>query len=275
MTFLEKLDAAISKNNSLLCVGLDPDMGKLPTHIQGENGAFVKFCNAIVDATAESVCAFKPNSAFFEARGAEGLEELKQVCDYIRRNHPDIPIILDFKRGDIGNTNNYYVELAFTYLGVDAVTIQPYMGREAVQAFLDHADKGVIVLCRTSNSGSGELQDLEVNGRKLYLQVAENVAKDWNKYGNCLLVVGATYPEEMGEVRAVVGDDIVFLVPGIGAQGGDVAATVEAGANNAGRGLIINSARDILYQSVGKDFAEAAGARARAVRDEINQYRGV
>lgn len=275
MSFQDTLDAAITTNNSLLCVGLDPDMAKLPAHLQGGASAFVDFLKEIVDATADAVCAFKPNSAFFEAHGAAGIEQLKEVCDYIHATHPDIPIILDFKRADIGNTNNYYVELAYTYLGVDAVTIQPYLGREAVEAFLAHADKGVIVLCRTSNAGAHEFQDLEVNGRKLYLQVADNVAHEWNSNGNCLLVIGATYPDELKEIRTLVGDDMTFLVPGIGAQGGDVEATVKAGVNAAGRGLIINSARDIIYQSSGTDFAEAARARAHAVRDEINQYRGV
>lgn len=275
MTFLEKLDAAVTTNNSLLCVGLDPDMGKLPTQLQGDTTAFSEFNKAIIDATADLVCAYKPNSAFYEAHGPAGLEELKLTCKYIRETYPHIPIILDFKRGDIGNTNNYYVELAFTYLQADAITVQPYMGQEAVQAYLNHADKGVIVLCRTSNAGASEFQDLVVDGRKLYLQVAENVSKNWNSNGNCLLVVGATFPEEMSEIRTTVGDDMVFLVPGLGAQGGDVAATIKSGANSNGRGLIINSSRDILYQSVGEDFAEAARARAQAVRDEINQYRGV
>lgn len=275
MTFLEKLDAAVTTNNSLLCVGLDPDMGKLPTHLQGGKTAFSEFNKAIIDATADLVCAYKPNPAFYEAHGAEGIEELKRSCDYIRQTYPHIPIILDFKRGDIGNTNQYYAEFAFEYIKADAVTVQPYQGQEAVQAYLEYANKGVIVLCRTSNAGAGEFQDLMIDGRKLYLQVAENVSKNWNSNANCLLAVGATFPEEMSEIRTTVGDDMVFLVPGLGAQGGDVAATIKSGANSNGRGLIINSSRDILYQSVGEDFAEAARARAQAVRDEINQYRGV
>ena len=274
MTFLEKLDAAVSANNSLLCVGLDPDMGKLPTHLQGGKTAFSEFCNSIVDATADLVCAFKPNSAFFEAHGPEGLEELKRVCDYIRKNHPTIPIVLDFKRGDIGNTNNYYVEFAYTYLGVDAVTVHPYFGKESLKAYLDQTDKGVIVMIRSSNPGAGEFQDLEVKGQKLFLTIADKVTNDWNSAGNCLLMIGATYPEEMAETRQKVGDDMWFLVPGLGAQGGDAGRFVEAGVNKRGRGLIINSSRDIIYQSPGKDFAEAARARALAVKDEINEHRG-
>lgn len=270
MTFLEKLDAAVTANNSLLCVGLDPDAAKLPAHLQGD---YVAFCTAIVDATAEVACAFKPNSAFFEARGAEGVTELKQVCDYIRTTYPAVPIILDFKRGDIGNTNAHYATFAFEYLGVDAITIQPYQGQEAVQAYLDYADKGVIVLCRTSNAGAGEFQDLSVDGRPLYVHVAERVATAWNANGNCLLVVGATAPAELAEIRRTVGDDMVFLVPGVGAQGGDVAATMAAGLVGD-RGLIINTSRAVLYASAGEDFASAARSAALAARDEINTYRG-
>lgn len=275
MTFLEKLDACASKNNSLLCVGLDPDMAKLPAHLKSGNSPCLEFNKAIIDATADLVCAYKPNSAFYEARGTDGIEELKQTCAYIKEKYPEIPIILDFKRGDIGNTNNHYAAFAFDYLGVDAVTIQPYQGREAVQSYLDYKDKGVIVLCRTSNSGAAEFQDLEVNGRKLFLQVADNVAREWNANKNCLLVVGATYPQEMAEIRQLVGDDMVFLVPGLGAQGGDAEATIKAGVNKAGKGLIINSSRDILYQSTGEDFAETARRRATEVKNDINKFRGV
>jgi orotidine-5'-phosphate decarboxylase len=273
MTFLAKLDNAVTQSNSLLCIGLDPDLAKIPEHLRGSEQPLFDFCKQIVDATADAVCAYKPNSAFFEAYGAAGIEQLQQLCHYIRDTYPALPIILDFKRGDIGNTNTYYADFAFEYLGVDAVTIQPYQGKEAVQAYLDHADKGVIVLCRTSNPGAGEFQDVLVDGRSLYLQVAENVATRWNGNGNCLLVVGATVPAEMAEVRATVGPDMVFLVPGVGAQGGDIAAIIEAGSVN-GRGLIINSARDIIYASANEDFANAARARALATRDEINQYRG-
>lgn len=268
MDFISKLRAARDKNNSLLCVGLDPDEAKIPTGLASRS--YFEFNKAIIDATADLVCAFKPNSAFYEARGAAGVEELQQTCAYIQEKYPDIPIILDFKRGDIGNTNNHYAAFAFDYLGVDAITIQPYQGREAVQPFLDHKDKGIIILCRTSNEGAGEIQDLEVSGRKLYLQVAENVAKKWNANGNCLLVVGATYPEELTEIRQLVGNDMIFLIPGVGAQGGDIGAMLKAGGDN----LIINSARDIIYASSGEDFAEAARVRATATRDEINKYRG-
>lgn len=273
MDFNSKLSAAWTKNDSLLCVGLDPNLDKLPEHLRSSKTPFFDFGKAIVDATAGLVCAFKPNSAFYEARGADGIAELKATCDYIRESYPDIPIILDFKRGDIGNTNDHYVSFAFNYLQVDAVTVQPYQGREAVQPFLDCRDKGIIVLCRTSNPGAGELQDLAVDGRKLYLQVAQNVAREWNANGNCLLVIGATAPQELAEIRELVGDDMAFLVPGYGAQGGDVAATVRAGVNNSGTGLIINSSRAIIYASSGEDFADAARQAAITARDEINSYR--
>jgi orotidine-5'-phosphate decarboxylase len=274
MDFKRKLATAQAKNNSLLCVGLDTDIAKLPAHLRQSQTPLFDCNQAIIDATADLVCAFKPNSAFYESRGAAGIEELKQTCDYIRQNYPDIPIILDFKRGDIGNTNELYAQFAFVYLGADAVTIHPWSGREGMQPFLDHKDKGIIVWCKGSNAGSGEFQDLEIGGQKLYLQVAKNVAKNWNANNNCLLVVGATYPEELAGVRQVVGDDMVFLVPGVGAQGGNVEATVKAGLNSQGTGLIINSSRAILYASDGQDFAEAARSVAMVSRDKINKYRG-
>jgi orotidine-5'-phosphate decarboxylase len=272
MTFLEKLGAAVDKNNSLLCVGLDPDIDKLPAPLKEIDSPYFVFNKAIIDATADLVCAFKPNSAFYEARGSTGIEELKLTCDYIIENYPDIPIILDFKNGDIGNTNDKYAEFAFDYLGVDAVTIQPYQGQKALQSYLDFKDKGIIVLCRMSNEGAGEFQDLEVNGKKLYLHVAESVANKWNANKNCLLVVGATQPDEMAEIRATVGD-MTFLVPGIGAQGGDIEATLNAGLNKDGKGLIINSARAIIYASNGEDYADFARAKAIETNDAINKYR--
>ncbi len=274
MDFINKLKAIWDKNNSLLCVGLDPDMAKLPEHLRDSDAPYFTFNKAIIDATADLVCAYKPNSAFYEARGAAGIQELQLTCAYIHEKYPDIPIILDFKRGDIGNTNNQYASFAFDYIGADAVTIQPWQGGEAIQVFLDYKDKGIIVLDRTSNAGSGEFQDLLVNNRKLYLQVAENVRDNWNKNGNCLLVVGATFPQEMTEIRQLVGNDMIFLVPGMGAQGGDAEATVKAGLNSAGAGLIINSSRSIIFAASGEDFAEVVRQKATETRDEINSYRG-
>jgi orotidine-5'-phosphate decarboxylase len=273
MDFTTKLAAAWAKNNSLLCVGLDPDIEKLPAFIKNQDEPFFAFNKAIIDATADSVCAFKPNVAFYEALGTSGIEQLKKTSSYIHETYPDIPVILDAKRADIGNTNDAYVTHIFDYLAMDAVTLHPYLGGEALQPFLARKDKGCIVLCRTSNPGAGELQDLLVDGKPLYEHVARQVAETWNLQGNCQLVVGATYPAEMKAIRQIVGDDMAFLVPGIGAQGGDVEQAVKAGVTSKGDGLIINSARGIIYASNGEDFAEAARAEALKLRDEINKYR--
>jgi orotidine-5'-phosphate decarboxylase len=273
MDFKRKLAASWAKNDSLLCVGLDPNMDKLPQHLRRSQTPFFDFGKAIVDATANLVCAFKPNSAFYESLGAAGIEQLKQTCDYIREKYPELPVILDFKRGDIDTTNSHYDKFAFEYLAVDAVTVQPYEGHTAFQPFLDRKDKGIIVLCRMSNKGSDEFQDMLVDGRKLYVHVAEHVRDKWNTNGNCLLVVGATYPAEMAEIRQLVGDKMTFLVPGFGAQGGDIEATIKGGITSRGDGLIINSSRAIIYASDGEDFAEAARQQAIVSRDEINKYR--
>lgn len=273
MDFNTKLANLIQTNNSLLCIGLDPDLDKLPTTLSGSADPFFDFNQAIVDATADLVCAYKPNSAFYEALGPNGVQSLKNTVDYIKHKYPQIPIILDFKRGDIGNTNQKYSQFAFDFLGVDAITIQPYQGQEAVQTYLEYKDKGVFVLCRTSNSGAGEFQDLEVSGSKLYEVVAKNVANSWNSYGNCGLVVGATNPDELANVRNIVGDVMTILVPGIGAQGGDLEATIKAGKNSTGGGMIINSARDIIYASPAEDFADAARHRAKLTVEDINRYR--
>ncbi len=275
MNFAEKLDGAIERNNSLLCVGLDPDLGKLPEHIKNIVNPLFEFNKAIIDATVDLVCAYKPNSAFYEASGVEGILQLKMTCDYLRKNHPTIPLILDAKRGDIGNTNQGYADFVFDYLGADAITLQPYMGGEALEPFLTYKDKGIIVLCRTSNLGAGELQDLEVSGKKLYKIVAENVSKNWNKNSNCMLVVGATYPSEIAEVRQIIGQYMTILVPGIGAQGGELEATLRAGLNLEKTGLMISASRSIIYASNGKDFVSAARTETQKLRDEINIIREV
>lgn len=273
MDFNTKLANLILANNSLLCVGLDPDTDKLPTTLGASPDPIFDFNQAIIDATADLVCAYKPNSAFYEALGVVGVQSLKNTVDYIKHKYPQIPIILDYKRGDIGNTNNKYAQFAFEFLGVDAVTIQPYQGQEVVQVYLDYKDKGVFILCRTSNEGAGEFQDLDVGDKKLYEVVATNVANRWNANGNCGLVVGATNPEELWNVRNIVGDVMPILVPGIGAQGGDLEATIKAGKNSTGSGMIINSARDILYASPAEDFADAARHRAKLSVEDINKYR--
>lgn len=270
MSFMQTLRTRWTEADSLLCVGLDPEPSRLPAHLQGEPDAVFNFCRAIIDATAPYVCAFKPQIAHFAALGAEA--DLVRLIAHIHRAHPGIPVILDAKRGDIGSTALHYAEEAFDRYRADAVTLNPYLGRDSAQPFLDRVDKGVIVLCRTSNPGSGEFQDLVVDGLPLYRHVARRVAKDWNSNRNCMLVLGATWPDELAHVRADVGD-MPFLVPGIGAQGGDVAAVMRAGATADGSGLVINSSRAIVYAGRDEDFAAAAAHAARAQRDAINHCR--
>ncbi len=263
MTFQEKLNATAAKNNSLLCVGLDPQIDKLPEKFKGADNPLFEFNKWIVDQTKDLVCAYKPNSAFYEAEGAQGIEQLKKTCDYI--NNLGIPIILDAKREDIDSTNQGYARYAFEYLGVDAITLHPYLGGETLEPFLSHADKGFFILCRTSNKGAGEFQDLAVDGMPLYQRVAKNVAQKWNKNSNCMLVVGATYPKELAQIRSIVGE-MTILVPGVGAQGGDLEASVKAGVNSKKSGVIISASRAIIY-------ADSPKAEAQKLRDEINTYR--
>lgn len=261
----DKFDTRAKEVNSLVCVGLDADFDKLPERFKGEESPQFAFNTWIIDQTHEQVAAYKPNSAFYEARGDQGMRELKMTVEYIREKHPSICTILDAKRADIGNTNEGYVSSIFDWMGFDAVTVHPYLGGEALTPFLDRKDKTSIVLCRTSNPGAGELQDLVADGKPLWQHVAETVSTKWNRNENCMLVVGATYPEEMKQVRALVGD-MTFLVPGVGAQGGDVRAAIVAGVNSQGRGLIISSSRGII-------FAENPGEAARLLKEEINSYR--
>jgi len=269
------LQSAWQRNDSLVCVGLDPEPTKFPAHLRGDPDAVFAFCRAIVDATADLACCFKPQIAHFAALHAE--DALERLIAHIHTAHPDVPVILDAKRGDIGSTAQHYASEAFDRYGADAVTVNPYLGRDSVQPFLDRADKGVIVLCRTSNPGARDLQDLIVSdeiggGRPLYRHVAQLVAHEWNANSNCALVVGATYPDELREVRDIVGD-MTILVPGVGAQGGDVAAVLRNGKNAQGAGLIISSSRAILYASDSADFADAARHEAQKLRDEINRWR--
>jgi orotidine-5'-phosphate decarboxylase len=272
MRFNRKLNNIIRKNNSLVCVGLDSDINKIPQHIRTGKYSQFTFNKAIINATHDLVCAYKPNSAFYEARGAGGIEELKMTCDFIRRKFPETVIILDAKRADIGNTNEGYADFAFDYLGADAITLHPYLGKEALKPFLDRADKGCIILCRTSNPGAGELQDLQTNGKPLYQKVAENISGDWNTNGNCMLVAGATFPEELKEVRKIVGD-MILLIPGIGAQRGDLEKTLKFGLNRKKSGVIVNSSRGIIFASGGKDFAQRAREETEKLRNQINSLR--
>lgn len=278
MKFVDRIAQASRDNNSLLCVGLDPDPARFPAHLAGRPDAIFEFCRAIVDATADLACCFKPQIAYFAARRAE--DQLESLIAHIHEKHPGLPVILDAKRGDIGSTAELYAIEVFERYRADAVTVNPYLGRDSVEPFLAHRDKGVILLCRTSNPGGSDLQFLEVDGpngkERLYERVARLVAGEWNQHGQCALVVGATFPNEIQRVRQLVGD-MPLLVPGIGAQGGDIEATVKAGRNSSGMGLMINSSRAILYAGTqvdgGEKFAEAARQVAMQTRDEINRYR--
>lgn len=279
MTFQQKLNYIVKKNNSLVCVGLDSEITKIPEHIRNGEHPQSTFNKAIIDATHDLVCAYKPNTAFYEARGKNGIEALKLTCDYIKEKYPEIPIILDAKRADIGSTNEGYVKFAFDYLGADAITLHPYLGKESLKPFLDRKDKGLFILCRTSNPGAGEFQDLTLDSGdqtiKLYQFVAERVSKDWNYNGNCGLVTGATYPDELNIVRRMVGDGFPLLIPGIGSQGADVEKTVNTGVDKDGLNAIINSSRGIIFASSGVDFAKKAREEAKKLRDDINKFRHI
>jgi orotidine-5'-phosphate decarboxylase len=269
-SFMDRLRDRWHGADTLVCVGLDPEPAKFPAKFAHDPDAIFHFCRDIVDATAPYVCAFKPQIAHFAAAHAE--EALRMLILHIGFRYPDIPVILDSKRGDIGSTAQHYAAEAFDRYGADAVTVNPYLGRDSVQPFLDRAEKGVVVLCRTSNPGAGDLQDMVIGGRPLYQHVAEKIARDWNENDNCALVVGATWPDQLREVRAIVGD-VPFLVPGIGAQGGDVQAVVSNARTRDGTGLVVSSSRAILYASAGDDYAAAAADAACTLRDEINRYR--
>lgn len=272
MTFLQKLSTAWTANNSLLCVGLDPDVNKFPAELSGQPDAIYAFCKAIVDATADLACSYKPQIAYFAALRAE--DQLEAICRYIKTTYPNIPIILDAKRGDIGATAEQYAREAFERYDSDAVTVNPYMGFDSVAPYLEWKDRGAIVLCRTSNAGGSDLQFLDVGGKPLYQHVAQLVADKWNTNGQCSLVVGATFPNEIAQVRALIGD-MPLLIPGVGAQGGDVESTVRAGRTANGTGMMINSSRAILYAKPVADetYAQAARRIALETRDAINQFR--
>ncbi len=274
MGFYSRLNAAWVANDSLLCVGLDPDLVKIPQTLRDTSKDGVDqietFCKQIVDATGDLVCAFKPQIAYFAAYGAE--KQLENICAYIRQQFPDVVLILDAKRGDIGDTANLYAREAFVRYGADAVTVNPYLGTDSLSPFLATPDKGTIVLCRTSNAGSSEFQSLTTDGEPLYLRVARTAADSWRTIGECALVVGATFPNELARVRAIVGD-MPILVPGIGAQGGDIASVVNAGRDTNSRGLIVNSSRAILYADSSNSFAESARKVAIESRDELNRAR--
>jgi len=258
MKFVPLLDAAAEKNHSRLCVGLDIDMSRFPQNLRALSDPLFLFNKEIVDATKDLVCAYKPNSAFYEMYGVFGLTSLIKTIDYIHEK-TNVPVILDAKRGDVGHSSGAYAKAAFEVFKADAVTVSPYMGHDSVQPFLDYQEKGVFVLCLTSNAGNRDFQALGCN-EPLYLTVARHV-KEWNHYGNCGLVVGATRPEELREVTKITGD-LPVLIPGVGTQGGDLEKSVKFGGKRA----IINASRSILY-------AEDPGAEAKKLRDEINKWR--
>jgi orotidine-5'-phosphate decarboxylase len=262
---LDKYNRRADQVDSLLCVGLDTDYMKMPERFRHKHAPQFAFNRWIIESTCEYSAAYKINLAFYEARGEQGWRELGLTIDYLRNEHPEILTIADAKRADIGSTNAGYVQGIFDSLGFDALTLHPYLGKEALVPFLEREDKMCIILCRTSNSGAGELQDLQIEGKPLWQIVAERVRDDWNTRGNCMLVVGATYPEELARVRALMGD-MTLLVPGLGAQGGDVEATVKAGLNSERKGLILNSSRGII-------FAQDPIQAAIELRETINRYR--
>ncbi len=262
MKFTDKLLKASRKNNSWLCIGLDPDPELMP------RVDVLQFNKAIIDATSDLVCAYKPNLAFYEALGVEGLAVLEKTIECVPR---DIPVIGDAKRGDIGNTAKAYAKALFSVLGFDAATVNPYLGFDSIEPFIDYQDNGVFIVCRTSNKGGTDFQDLLTHGSPLYEAVARK-AKEWNVHGNIGLVVGATYPEELQRVRAIC-PEMPLLIPGVGAQGGDLASAVRYGVDAHGDRAIINVSRQILYASKGKDFAQAARNVAERIHNQINGYR--
>ncbi len=277
--FLEKLRRRWHDGRTLLCIGLDPELVQLPTaHGADVETALVTFNMAIVDATADLVCAYKPNAAFYERHGAAGWNALARTIEYIHSRHPGVPVLVDAKRGDMGNTAQAYADAILDTLNADAVTLHPYLGSDALQPFLKRADRGCFILAHTSNPGASEFQDLTLRTadgteEPLYLAVARTVARRWNTNGNCGLVVGATYPEQLRAIRQAVGD-LPLLIPGIGAQGGDLAAVVNMGLDSQGAGLLISASRSVIFASSGADFAEAARREAQRLRDEIEGLRG-
>jgi orotidine-5'-phosphate decarboxylase len=268
MKFVEKLLNISRKNDSLVCVGLDTDLEKMPKHLLGEEDPQFPFNQRIIDRTSDLVCAYKPNMAFYEAQGSKGWDALKKTCEYIPR---DIPIIIDAKRGDIGNTARMYAKAIFERLTADALTVNAYMGKDAVLPFLEYDGKCAFVLCLTSNRGAKDFQFSAVDGKPLYEIVAEKVVS-WNDGDNCGLVVGATYPEQLRRIREIA-PSLPILIPGIGAQAGDIESTVRFGTDKNGELAIINSSRAILYASAEEDFAEVARNEALRLRDSINSYR--
>lgn len=270
MNWRQKLLNVAHQNNSLLCVGLDTDAAKIPKFLlKSSKNPMLDFNKAIIDATKELVCAYKLNMAFYEVFGTKGIEALEKTIHYIPST---IVIILDGKRNDIGNTAQKYAQSLFDTLKADAVTVNPYLGKDGITPFLDYKDKCSFILCRTSNPSAGDFQDLAVSSVPLYQIVAKKI-REWDVNENCGAVVGATYPEELKTVRAILGDAIPILIPGVGKQGGDVEKTVKNGTNSKGEMVLINSSREILFAGQNEDYAEQSRRKAESVRNDINKYR--
>lgn len=272
ISFTDTLRRRWLEADTLLCVGLDPDPSRFPSHLRERDDAIFEFCRAIVDAAADLVCAFKPQIAYFAANRAE--DQLESLIAHVHAAHPHVPVILDAKRGDMGSTCEQYAREVFERYRADAVTLQPYQGIDAIAPFLAYEGRGAFLLCRTSNPGGDALQMLEVGGERLYERVARLASGAWNRSGQLGLVVGATYPAELARVRALVGA-MPLLVPGIGAQGGDIEAGVKAGQTADGTGMVISSSRAVLYAGHGEDFAERARNAAAQARAAINAHRAM
>ncbi len=270
MNWREKLLSATHTNNSLLCVGLDSDLEKIPSFMkESSKNPLLDFNKAIIDATKDLVCAYKLNMAFYEAVGLKGLEALEKTMQSIPKS---VFVILDGKRNDIGNTAQKYAHALFETFKADAVTVNPYLGKDGVAPFLEYKEKCSFILCRTSNPSARDFQDLNVDGKLVYQIVAQKI-KEWDSNGNCGAVVGATYPEELESVRSILGESIPILIPGVGKQGGSVEKTVMYGTNAKKELAVINSSREILFAGDKQDFAEQARKKAETVRNEINMYR--
>jgi orotidine-5'-phosphate decarboxylase len=265
MSAVLKYEARALKANSLLSVGLDPDLDKIPDSFRKSQFPQFEFNKYIIDQTAEYAAAFKPNMAAYEAQGAHGFLELEMTMHYLQKAFPDIFTICDAKRADIGYSSELYAKAFLDVLDFDSITLHPYLGKDGIQPFLSRKEKASIILCRTSNPGAGELQDMESNGKKMWQIIAEKVSSGWNENGNCMLVVGATYPEEMKAVRGIVGE-MTLLVPGVGTQGGSVEEVMKAGKNSKGLGVIVNSTKGIM-------FSDNPAREAKKLRDEINAHR--
>lgn len=278
MNFQHKLNQIIEKNNSLVCVGLDPELEKLPKHLLSKKDPIFAFNKAIIDETADLVCAYKPNIAFYEAYGLDGLKQLKKTIDYLQKHYPDIPIILDAKRGDIANTAKMYAKAVFEYWRADAVTVYPHLGLDSLEPFLSYKEKLIILLIKTSNPDSGMFQDLSICHPELvpgspepsYLAMSQKIST-WS-FDNLGIFVGATYPRQLKELRELFPNHI-FLSAGFGAQKGMIEQAVKAGVDRYGKGIMFNASRSILYASIGKDFAKKAREETEKLRDTINIYR--